>query len=73
MSFSYGNHRRVSRGARAVLAFTFSAARMPATCKLTLFLALAILPMIARAADITLQGNFTADDNDHSRRTAWHF
>ncbi len=62
MSFSHRNDRRASRGARAVLAFTFSAARMPATRKLTLVLVLAILPMIARAADITLQGTFTADD-----------
>jgi hypothetical protein len=36
---------------------------MPATCKLTLFLVLAIFPLIAGAADITLQGTFTADDN----------
>ncbi len=63
MSFSHRNDRRASRGARAVLAFRFCAGRMPATRKLTLVLVLAILPMIAQAADITLQGTFTADDN----------
>jgi hypothetical protein len=63
MSFSHRNDGQAFGGARAVLAFTFSAGRMPATCKLTLFLVLAIFPLIAGAADITLQGTFTADDN----------
>lgn len=63
MSFSDRNDRRAAGGARAVLAFTFSAARMPATRKLTLFLVLASFPVIARAADITLQDTFGADDN----------
>ena len=35
----------------------------PATWKLAFFIALAIFPLISRAADITLQGNFTADDS----------
>jgi hypothetical protein len=36
---------------------------MPAICKLAIFVALAIFPSLSRAANITLQGNFTADDN----------
>jgi hypothetical protein len=35
----------------------------PATRKLAFFIALAMLPLICRAEDITLQGNFTADDS----------
>jgi len=33
------------------------------TCKRTLFIALAVFPLISQATNVTLQGNFTADDN----------
>jgi hypothetical protein len=39
------------------------APKMPAIRKLTFFFALAFFPLLSRAANLTLQGNFTADDN----------
>jgi hypothetical protein len=64
MSFSHRSARRAFGSATAVRTFTFNPARMPAVCKLALCsIVFAIFPLLSRAANITLQGEFTADDN----------